>query len=115
MWGSRFKNRFLLGHREDLPSAKMREAEDWYQTQKAIQKEGWKSKAPDLYRTRLIGSIKAGMNEMGVTNATYYPELSKRLKMKNAITHLPDLTTANLRRVYNAVRADVRKFRHSFG
>ena len=110
-WGSRFKNRFRLGHREDLPSAKMPDAEAWFRTQKATQGEGWKSKAPDLYRNRLIGTIKAGMGEMGLNNEAYYPVLSQRLKMKKPITHLPDLTTADLKRVRNAVRTDLRKFK----
>lgn len=110
-WGARFKNRFKLGHREDLPAANMPDAEEWYRTQKAIQGEGWESNAPDLYRNRLISTIKAGMGEMGLKNETYYPALSERLKMKKPITHLPDLTTANLKRIRDAVRADVKKFR----
>lgn len=112
-WGGHFKKSFRLGHREDLPSEKMGLAEAWYRTQKAIQKEGYKSKAPKLYRDGLIGSIKGGMKEMGVTNETYYPALTKRLKLKKPITHLPDLTTVNLKRVRNAVRGDVQKFRNS--
>lgn len=112
-WGSRFRSRFQLGHREDLPSAKMGLAETWYRTQKAIQKEGRESSAPELYRNDLIGSIKAGMKEMGLSNESYYPVLSKRLKMKKPFVHLPDLTTINLKRVRNAVRTDVRKFRAS--
>jgi len=111
MWGARFKNRFELGHREDLLSSQMPDAEAWYQEQKAIQKAGYKTKAPELYRNGLIGSIKAGMNKMGRTNEEYYPELSKRLKMKKPITHLPDLTKKDLERVCNAVCADVRKFK----
>jgi len=62
---------FRLGHREDLPSAKMPDAEAWFRTQKAIQGEGWKSKAPDLYRNKLIGTIKAGMGKMGLSNEAY--------------------------------------------
>ncbi len=112
-WGSRFKNHFQLDHREDFLSGEMNLAEGWYRTQKAIQKEGWKSKAPELYRNSLIGSIKAGMKEMGLSNENYYPVLSKRLKMKKPIVHLPDLTTINLKRIRNAVRTDVRKFRNS--
>ena len=113
MWGGHFKKSFRLGHREDLPSEKMGLAEAWYRTQRAIQKEGYKSKAPKLYRDGLIGSIKGGMKEMGMTNETYYPALTKRLKLKKPITHLPDLTTINLKRVRNAVRGDVQKFRNS--
>lgn len=112
-WGSRFKNHFQLDHREDLPSAKMGLAQTWYRTQKAIQNEGRESNAPELYRNGLIGSIKAGMKKMGLSNENYYPVLSKRLKMKRPIIHLPDLTTVNLKRVRNAVRTDVRKFRDS--
>ncbi len=112
-WGSRFKNHFQLDHREDFPSREMNLAEDWHRKQKAIQKEGWKTKAPELYRNSLIRSIKAGMKEMGLSNENYYPVLSKRLKMKKPIVHLPDLTTINLKRIRNAVRADVRKFRNS--
>jgi len=111
MWGARFKKRFKLSHRGDLPAAKMPDAEEWYRTQKAIQKEGWEPNAPDLFKNKLIATIKAGMNEMGLTKETYYPALSKRLKMKKPIIHLPDLTIANLKRVRNAVRTDRKKFK----
>jgi len=112
-WGSRFKNHFQLDHREDLPSAKMGLAQTWYRTKKVIQNEGRESNAPELYRNSLIGSIKAGMKKMGLSNEVYYPVLSKRLKMKKPIIHLPDLTTINLKRVRNAVRTDVRNFKGS--
>jgi hypothetical protein len=111
MWGGRFKNRFHLGHREDLPSNKMRDAEEWYQVQKAMQKRGLKRKAPDLYRTERISSIKAAMGEMGKTNETYYPELSMRLRLRKPFSSLKQLTTRNLDRVYSMVRADARNRR----
>jgi hypothetical protein len=111
MWGSRFKNHFRLGHREDLPSTKMSLAEAWYRQQKAIQKRSYKTKAPDAFLSERIKSIKAAMNEMGKTNETYYPELSIRLKLKKPFTSLKKLTKRNLDRIYNMVLGDARKWR----
>lgn len=111
MWGSRFKIRFRLGHREDLPSARMPDAERWYMTQKAIQKRGLKTKAPDIYRREREISIKAAMNEMGKINETYYPELAIRLKLKKPFSSLKQLTKRNLDRVYTMVRGDVVNWR----
>ena len=108
VWSS-FQELLRFGSSVSSLLTKMPLAEDWYHTQKALQKEGLKSKSPDLYRNRLIGSIKAAMKQMGLTNETYYPILSTRLKMKKSFGHLPDLTTINLKRVYNMVRGDIKK------
>jgi len=40
----------------------------------------------------LIGTIKAGMGKMGLSNEAYYPALSQRLKMKKANYASADLT-----------------------
>ena len=111
MWGGRFKKHFRLGHREDLPSTDIPLAEAWYCQQKAIQKRGYKTKAPDAYQSERIKSIKAAMSEMGKTNDTYYPELAMRLKLKKPFASLKKLTKRNLDRVYNMVRGDVTKLR----
>ena len=112
MWGGRFKKHFQLGHREDLPSAKMPDAEAWYKQQLAIQKSELESKAPDQWRSARNASIKAAMREMGLTNNTYYPDLSQRLKIK-PFDSLTTVTKKNLKRIYSMVRGDVQKFRRS--
>jgi hypothetical protein len=108
MWWSRFKNRFGLEKYEELPSAEMADAEQWFREQRAIQTRGLKTKAPDEWRRNRIGAIKAAMNEMGVTNETYYPMLAQRLRMKKRFNSLNDLTKRDLDRVYNLALRDAR-------
>ncbi|MBI3850448.1 MAG: hypothetical protein HY298_09185 [Verrucomicrobia bacterium] len=109
MWWSRFKNRFGLEKYEALLSADMGDAAQWFREQRAIQTRGLKTKAPDEWRRKRIGAIKAAMNEMGVTNETYYPMLARRLRMKKLFTSLNDLTKRDLDRAYNLVLRDARE------
>ena len=44
------------------------------------------------------------MSQMGFTNESYYPDLSRRLGMKKSFLPLKDLTKRDLDRVYNLVR-----------
>jgi hypothetical protein len=108
-WGAIFLNRFKLDKREELLSAQMGEAEEWFRLQRAIQTRGQRSKAPDEWRRKRIGAIKAAMNQMGFTNETYYPELSRRLRMKKPFASLKDLTKRDLDRVYSLVLRDARE------
>jgi len=87
----------------------MADAEAWYRQQKAIQKRGYKSKAPDVFISERIKSIKTAMAQIGKTNEIYYPELSIRLKMKKPFCSLKELTKRNLDRVYGLVRSDLKK------
>jgi len=106
MWRKRFYNRFKISRTGDLPAVAMTAARGWYYQVRAIQKRGYKSPAPDMYRQERISAIKAAMNEMGATNGKYYPELGRRLKMKKSFASLKDLTTRNLDRVYRMVLRD---------
>lgn len=107
MWWSRFHFRFAK-KTEDLPSSEMENVEAWYLQQRAIQKRGLKLNAPDLYRGERIKAIKAAMNQMGKTNETYYPMLSKRLKMRKPFISLKDLTKRDLDRIYTMVLRNAR-------
>ncbi len=107
-WGAIFLNTFNLDKREELLSEQMRDVQAWFIQQRAIQTRGQKTKAPDEWRRKRIGAIKAAMNEMGVTNETYYPGLAQRLRMKKPFASLKDLTKGDLDRVYNLVLRDAR-------
>jgi hypothetical protein len=109
MWWSRFKNNFDVEKYEELPSARLNEAESWFRTQRAIQIRGLKSKAPDEWRRKRIGAIKAAMKSMGVSKESYYSEIAQRLRMKKPFTSLKDLTKRDLERVYAAVLRDARE------
>jgi hypothetical protein len=61
-----------------------------------------------VWRRKRIGAIKAAMNEMGVTNETYYPMLAQRLRMKKRFTSLNDLTKRDLDRVNDLALRDAR-------
>ena len=107
-WGAIFLNRFKLDKREELLSDQMGEAEEWFKLQRAIQTRGQKTKAPDEWRRKRIGAIKAAMNQMGVTNENYYPDLSNRLRMRKPFISLKELTKRDLDRVYNLALRDAR-------
>jgi hypothetical protein len=107
-WGAIFLNTFALDKREELLSEQMGDAEAWFIQQRAIQTRGQRAKAPDEWRRRRIVAIKAAMNQMGVTNETYYPELARRLRMKRAFISLKDITKRDLERVYGLVLRDAR-------
>jgi hypothetical protein len=108
MWGARLKIKFKVAKREQLASSQMEAVEHWYLQQRAIQTRGFKTKAPDEFKKRRISAIKAAMNQMGVTNEMYYPQLAKRLRMKETFTSLKDLTKRDLDRVYTMVMRDAR-------
>ena len=105
-WGGRLLKRFKVPKREALLSTDMAAVEGWYRQQKAIQKSGYKTKAPDQWRASRIKAIKSAMNSMGKTNETYYPELSNRLNMKKPFASLTRLTKTDLGRVYQMVLRD---------
>jgi hypothetical protein len=107
-WGAIFLKKFKLAKREDLLSAKMNEAEQWFTFHRAMQTRGKKVKAPEEWRRKRIGAIKAAMSQLGVSNETYYPELSRRLRMKKPFISLKDLTKSDLERVYNLALRDAR-------
>ena len=105
MWGARFKNRFGLAKREDLPAEKFPEAQAWYRQQAAIQARGYKTKAPDAYRQARFGAIHQAIGRMGVEKVTYYQEVAARLKMK-PFSSLKELTKRDLERVYTMALRD---------
>jgi hypothetical protein len=108
-WGARLLRRFKVPKREALLSADMPTVEAWYRQQKAIQKRGYKTKAPDQWRASRIRAIKAAMTSMGKINEGYYPELADRLNMKKAFVSLTRLTKTDLDRVYQMVLRDSRR------
>ena len=108
MWGARFKIKFKVAKREQLPASRMGEVEHWYSQQRAIQTRGFKTKDPEEFRKRRIGAIKAAMNQMGVNKEVYYPQLASRLRMKKEFDSLKDLTKRDLDRVYTMVMRDAR-------
>ena len=105
-WGQMFNNKFNIPKRDLLPSSKMGEACAWYEQQRKMQRIGYKTAAPDLWRNDKYAFIKARMREMGRTNTEYYPELSARLKMKRPFLSLKALSKKDLQRVYNMVSRD---------
>ena len=108
-WGAIFLNTFGLDKREELLSTQIGDVEAWFIQQRGIQTRGQKTKAPDEWRRKRVGAIKAAMNQMGVTNESYYPELARRLRMKRDFTSLKDLTKRDLDRVYGLVMRDARE------
>lgn len=108
MWWNRFKRRFEVEKYEELPSQSMDEAQAWFRQQRAIQTRGLKTKAPDEWRQKRIGAIKAAMAGMGATKESYYPELARRLRMKKPFISLKDLTKRDLDRVYRLALGDAR-------
>ena len=107
-WGKIFLNTFSLDKREELLSTQMGDVKAWFIQQRAIQTRGQKTKAPDEWRRKRIGAIKAAMNQMGATNETYYPDLARRLRMKKPFISLNDLTKRDLDRVYSLVLRNAR-------
>lgn len=109
MWGARLNNLCQVSKREDILSAQMSEIETWNLTQSGILTRGLKSKDPDQWRKKRIGAIKAAMRTLGFDETTYYPILTKRLKLKKPLESLKHLTKTDLERVYQAVRRDSRQ------
>lgn len=106
MWWARFKNQFALEKYDALLSGDMPVAGEWFRQQRAIQTRGLKTKAPNEWRSRRIGAIKAMMRELGLSKEDYYPQVSKRLRMKKPFTSLTALTRTDLDRVYTMVHRD---------
>jgi hypothetical protein len=107
-WWGHFKSAFGVPKYEDLQSSQMGAAKRWFNIQRSEQTEGLKSKAPDLWQNKKIGSIKGAMKRMGVTNEEYYPRVAARLKMKKPFTSLKKLTKRDLTRVCNMALRDAR-------
>lgn len=105
-WWARFKHHFALEKYDALLSEDMSLASAWFKQQRAIQTRGLKTKAPDQWRTKRIGAIKAMMREMGVSKEEYYPQIAARLQLKRPFASLTGLTKVNLDRVYTLVRRD---------
>ena len=109
MWWTRFKSAMVVEKYEELASARMSEAERWYRIQRAELTRGLKSKAPDEWRRKLIGAIKAAMCDMGVTKEQYYPDVACRLRMKKPFVSLNDLTKRDMARIYTMALRDAKK------
>lgn len=107
-WGGFFLRHFKIPKRGLLPASEMQAAEEWFRKQRAIQKRGYKAKAPDEWRSSRITAIKSAMNKMGKDKTVYYPELSRRLKIQPAFTSITKLTKTDLGRVYDMVLGDAR-------
>lgn len=110
-WWSYFKSTFRVEKYEELKSTEMSAARAWFAEQRAIQKRGLKTKLPNAWKKERIKAIKAAMGEMNVEKETYYPEISRRLKIAPPFTSLPDLTKVDLERVYTLVLGEARKAR----
>jgi hypothetical protein len=105
-WGKMFNNAFNIPRRDLLPSPKMVDALAWYELQRRMQRVGYKTAAPDVWRNEKYAFIKARMREMGRTKVDYYPEVSSRLKMKRPFTSLKNLSKKDLERVYTMASRD---------
>lgn len=108
MWWSRLKKAFKVSKYEHIPAASFLEVHEWYSKNAAIGKQARKSRAPQLWRTDRIQAIKTAMRSVNRTNEEYYPELSRRLRMK-VFSSLTELTKTDLERVYRMVMGDARK------
>lgn len=107
-WWSRLCNHCSVKKFELILSSQMRDVEQWFKINRSILKQGLKKKAPDQWRANTRGAIKAAMKKMGRTSEDYYPELSRRLKMKKPFGSITELTDVNLKRVYQMVLKDAR-------
>lgn len=107
-WWSRLKNGLKVEKYESLLLSQMPEVEAWFRQQRAIQVRGLKTKAPDQWRAKRIGAIKAAMKQMNreTDKLAYYREISDRLNMKRAFVSLTKLTKTDLDRVYTLVLRD---------
>jgi hypothetical protein len=108
-WWGQFYNRFKVSTYEDVPSAEMPNVVAWHNQQIILQKNQRKIKAPDQRRIDCTVAIKSAMREMGRTNEDYYPELSRRLRMRKPFASLKDLTNKDIERVYRMVLGDRRR------
>lgn len=109
MWWKRLKLRFNVVKYEALRSDQMTDVESWYKQQRAIQKSGLKTKAPDQWRQARYTTIKATMRALGLTNETYYTEIATRLRMRKPFSSLTDLTKIDLQRVYELALRDAKR------
>ena len=105
-WGAFLLARFEVEKRGSLLSSQMPDVERWFRGQKAIQIEGYKTEAAELWRNGRIGAIKAGMRQMNRTKEDYYPEISERLNMRKAFVSLTRVTKTDLTRIYRLVSRD---------
>lgn len=107
-WSYLYKN-FNVAKYEMLTTEQMPLVEKWFTQQRAMLTRKQKTKAPDSWRRRREIAIKAAMGTMNKENEDYYPEISRRLKMKKPFASLSDLTKIDLDRVYNMVMGDKAK------
>jgi len=107
-WWGTFKKGFELNKYEELDAALFEEAKGWYLYHKARLTRTLKTRAPDAWRNARYASIKRAMKLMGVENTEYYPEIARRLRMRQAFSSLTELTKRDLDRVYALVLKDAR-------
>jgi hypothetical protein len=105
---TRFKNRF------QIPKYSALRAEDFDEAMAYIRMEIAKL-TPKLLRAdkkagrnKLMGSIKQAMADMRTSNAEYYPQLARRLKIQ-PFASLTKLGDRALKAVYRMARADARQ------
>jgi hypothetical protein len=108
-WGAILLNSFDVDKREELLSVQMPDVKTWFLQHRAMQTQGQRTKAPDIWRKKRITAIKAAMGSLGLTNEAYYPQLAQKLRMKKAFTSLKHLTNRDLERVYRKVMEDARQ------
>jgi len=106
MWWKRLQNACEVTRYEDILSSQMNDVEKWFRKNRAMGVRKQRTKAPDLWRSSRITAIKTAMKSIGRTNDDYYPEIAKRLKMKNPFDSITDLTKTDLERVYRMVMKD---------
>lgn len=103
---SRFYNHFGIISYKQLRSEQMSDVQKWYDQQINLTKAQRKISDPQSWRNGKIASIKSNMNKMGISDVAYYPEISKRLKMKKPFTTLTSLSKNDLERVARLVKYD---------
>lgn len=108
MWGARFKNKFRVRHRGELPAARFPDAEAWYRQHSGILTRRLRAKEPQTYRKARYRSIHQAITTMGVDKLEYYRKAAARLNIE-PFTSLTELTKVNLERLYTMARRDARQ------
>jgi len=107
-WYSRLYKAFEINSFENLRPDQLPAVRSWYRTHLGMLRNDVKLSDPDSRRANLIRTCKSAMKTLGVDNAEYYPEVSRRLKLKNDLLSLKNLTMKDLRRVAGLMRRDSR-------
>lgn len=105
-WWTMLDAHFSVPKYEDLLSEQMPDIRDWCTLQSNLQAAGLETKAPDEWKRRKIGSIKANMRAMGKDKESYYREITLRLGLRPPLSSLKKLTKVDLKRVAALVRYD---------